>query len=66
MKKKETQLEKPLCSSRDHDISGIPQASQLIRSSPVGLESESFQAGLVLENSLPRSSLHLPQCRALC
>lgn len=40
IKKKEAQLEKPLCSSRDHDISGIPQASQLIRSSPVGLESE--------------------------
>ena len=24
MKKKETQLEKPLCNSRDHGISGIP------------------------------------------
>ena len=57
MKKKETQLEKSICSRLDHHISGIPQNSRLIRKSPVGLESETCQAGLTLENSLPRSSL---------
>lgn len=57
MKKKETQLEKSICSKLDHHVSGIPQNSPLIRRCPVDLESETCQAGLTLENSLPRSSL---------
>lgn len=54
MKKKEMQLETYIFSKLDHHISGIPQNSRLIRKSPVDLESETFQAGLSLENSLSR------------